>query len=165
MRETQEARAAAGAGRPAPRFHHVGIQTADLDNSVRWYEDFLGCTRAWTLDRFSELTLQRLPGIGALTELVLGDVRIHLFERPGRASDPAESATQFQHFCFAVESPEELAAIRLRWNELFRSGRFTFVLDERPTDIVIDADGVQSFYAYDVNGLELEFTYLPSGTS
>lgn len=166
MREAQAAPAAAApARRPTPRFHHVGIQTTDLDNSVRWYEDFLGCTRAWTLDRFSELTLQRLPGISTLAELALGEVRIHLFERPGRASDPTESATQFQHFCFAVDDPEELAAIRRRWTELYDSGRFSFALDEPATDVVVDDDGVQSFYAYDVNGLELEFTYLPSGMS
>ena len=28
-----------------------------------------------------------------------------------------------------------------------------------------DDDGVQSFYAYDVNGLEFEFTYMPTGMS
>ena len=27
--------------------------------------------------------------------------------------------------------------------------------------IVIDGDGVSSFYAYDVNGLEFEFTHIP----
>jgi catechol 2,3-dioxygenase-like lactoylglutathione lyase family enzyme len=98
MRETQAALASAtDAGRPSPRFHHVGIQTTDLANSIRFYEDFLGCTRAWTLDRFSELTLQRLPGIAALAEMVLGDTRFHLFERPGAAADPATSSSEFQH--------------------------------------------------------------------
>jgi catechol 2,3-dioxygenase-like lactoylglutathione lyase family enzyme len=152
-------------GRPKLRFHHVGIQTNDLDNSVAWYEEFLGCQRAWTLDRFSELTLSRLPGIRALTEMVVGDIRLHLFERPGRAADPAESATQFQHFCFRVSVPEELVTLRQRWIELYESGRYTFALDEQPTDIVTDNDGIQSFYTYDVNGLEFEFTFLPSGMS
>jgi catechol 2,3-dioxygenase-like lactoylglutathione lyase family enzyme len=152
-------------GCPKPRFHHVGIQTNDLENSVRWYEDFLGCERAWTLDRFSDLTLQRLPGIRALTEMVVGDVRIHLFERPGRASDPAESAVRFQHFCFHLSAGEDLVTVRRRWTDLYESGRYTFALDEQPTDIVTDSDGVQSFYAYDVNGLEFEFTSMPSGMS
>jgi catechol 2,3-dioxygenase-like lactoylglutathione lyase family enzyme len=166
MRETQAVRtAAARDGHPPPGFHHVGIQTSDLENCVRWYEDFLGCERAWTLDRFSELTRSRLPGIRELTEMVVGDVRIHLFERPGRACDPAQSVIQFQHFCFRVGAPEELIALRRRWTDLFESGRYTFALDERATDIVTDDDGVQSFYAYDVNGLEYEFTYMPSGMS
>jgi catechol 2,3-dioxygenase-like lactoylglutathione lyase family enzyme len=166
MREKQSVlTSAVHDGYPKPQFHHVGVQTNDLDNSVRWYEDFLGCEQAWTLDRFSELTRDRLPGIRALTEMVVGNVRIHLFERPGLASDPAASAIQFQHFCFSVAAAEDLVTLRRRWIELQESGRYMFALDEQPTDIVIDADGVQSFYAYDVNGLELEFTFLPSGMS
>lgn len=152
-------------GRPAPRFHHVGIQTNDLENCVSWYEDFLGCRPSWSLDRFSELTRSRLPGIRVLTEMVLGDVRLHLFERPGRAADQGESAIQFQHFCFCVSAAEDLVRLRQRWMELFESGQYSFALDEQPTDVVTDSDGVQSFYAYDVNGLEFEFTYLPSDIS
>ncbi|GAA2586400.1 VOC family protein [Dactylosporangium fulvum] len=166
MRETPSALTlAVHDGYPTPRFHHVGVQTNDLENSVRWYEDFLGCERAWTLDQFSELTRSRLPGIRTLTEMVFGNVRVHLFERPGRASEPAESAVQFQHFCFCVNAPEDLERLRQRWIELYESGRYTFALDEQPTDIVVDADGVQSFYTYDVNGLEFEFTFMPSDMS
>lgn len=152
-------------GRPKPRFHHVGIQTNDVDNCVSWYEDFLGCRRAWSLDRFSELTRSRLPGIRTLTEMVVGDVRLHLFERRGRVSDPAESTVQFQHFCFCVSDPDELVRLRQRWIGLYKSGRYSFALNEQPTDIVADSDGVQSFYAYDVNGLEFEFTFVPTGMS
>jgi catechol 2,3-dioxygenase-like lactoylglutathione lyase family enzyme len=166
MRETQSVLTSpVHDGYRTPTFHHVGIQTNDLENSVRWYEDFLGCEKAWTLDRFSELTRSRLPGIRALTEMVFGTVRIHLFERAGRISDPAESAIQFQHLCLRVNAADELVTLRRRWTDLYESGRYMFALDEQPTDIVIDADGVQSFYAYDVNGLEFEFTYLPSGMS
>ncbi|MEU8511537.1 VOC family protein [Kitasatospora sp. NPDC048722] len=150
---------------PRLRFHHVGVQTTDLENSVRWYGDFLGCQRAWSLDRFSELTRSRLPGIRELTEMVLGDVRFHLFSRPGRKSEPAESAVQFQHFCFSVSTAEDLKWFRRRWIELYESGRYAFAIDEQPTDIVIDEDGVQSFYTYDVNGLEFEFTFVPDGLS
>lgn len=119
----------------------------------------------WTLDRFSELTLRRLPGIRALSEVAIGDVRIHLFERAGHEFDPTESSVQFQHFCFSVSAPEELDVIRRRWIELYESGRYTFALDEPSTDIVTDEDGVQSFYAYDVNGLEFEFTFVPGSAS
>lgn len=150
---------------PKLAFHHVGIQTNDLENCVTWYEEFLGFRRAWSLDRFSELTRSRLPGIRALTEMVAGDLRLHMFERPGRMPDPAESATQFQHLCLQVDSREDLDTIRQYWIELFASGRYTYARDEQPTDVVTDADEVASFYAYDVNGLELEFTYVPPGTS
>src|SRR3982750_3443781 len=123
-----------------PQFHHVGIQTNDLPNSVRWYRDFLGCEQAWTLDRFSELTRSRLPGIRVLSEMVVGDVRVHLFERPGRCLDPADSAVQFQHVCYSVAAAEDLVALRRRWIELYESGRYTFAVDGQPTGIVVDAE-------------------------
>jgi catechol 2,3-dioxygenase-like lactoylglutathione lyase family enzyme len=152
-------------GVPQTRFHHVGIQTNDLDNCVSWYEDFLGCRRVWSLDRFSQLTRSRLPGIRTLTELALGDVRLHLFERRGRIPDPTESTIQFQHFCLCVNEPGALRELRRRWIELYESGRYLFTVHEPPTDVVTDDDGVQSFYAFDVNGLEFEFTYVPPGPS
>lgn len=105
------------------------------------------------------------PGIRELAELIVGDLRLHLFERPGRPSDPRESAVQFQHVCLSVASPEDLSAMRERWIDLHRSGRFTFAVDEPPTEIVVDADGVRSFYAFDVNGLELELSYAPGHRS
>src|SRR5947209_2723869 len=68
-------------GAPAPRFHHVGIETADLDNAIAWYGAFLGARPSWELETFSPLTRSRLPGIRRLVELVAGDLRLHLFER------------------------------------------------------------------------------------
>lgn len=145
-----------------PRFHHVAIQTADLDGSVSWYREFLGCRQAWSLSEFSELTRGRLPGIRRLTELVLGDVRLHLIERDGRpATGPDVSIVEFQHLCLSVEEPADLVTLRRRWFDLFESGRYAFALDDWPTEVVTDGDGVQSFYAFDPNGLELEFTCVP----
>lgn len=146
----------------APTFHHIGIQTDDLKNAAAWYEAFLGCRCSWSLTAFSELTRSRLPGIRELREVVVGDVRIHLFERAGRpASSPGESLIQFQHLCLSARSAQELVELRRRWIELYESGKYSFALSDQPTDIVVDADGVQSFYTYDVNGLEFEFTYVP----
>ncbi|MGI8664906.1 MAG: VOC family protein [Jatrophihabitans sp.] len=146
----------------SPVFHHLGIQTTDIDNAARWYEDFLGCRCAWSLTTFSELTTNRLAGITELRELVVGGVRIHLFERPGEpALPPTRSITQFQHVCLAAASPRELVELRERWLELYHSGRYSYALDVQPTEVVVDADGVQSVYLYDVNGLEFEFSYLP----
>lgn len=161
---TQETRPAATAP-TTPRFHHIAIQTNDLDNSVSWYEAFLGGRQAWSLDEFSELTRSRLPGLRRLTEVVIGNIRLHVMEREGRpANSPGDSIVQFQHCCLSVGTSEELAALRQRWIELYRSGRFTYALDDQPTDLVVDSDGVESFYAPDPNGLELEFTYVPRVT-
>lgn len=151
---------------PLPRFHHVGIQTDDLGNSAAWYTDFFGFRPAWTLEEFSELTRSRLPGIRRLMELTAGDVRVHLLERDGRpAPPPGDSLAQFQHLCVAVDSPADLVTLRRRWVQLYESGRYTFALPDQPTEIVTDGEGVQSLYAFDVNGLEFEFTYVPADAS
>jgi catechol 2,3-dioxygenase-like lactoylglutathione lyase family enzyme len=156
----------AAAPTPVPAFHHVGVQTNDLANSIAWYAEFFGARECWSLSTFSELTHSRLPGIRRLTELSVGDVRVHLFERPGRvAPAPRESVTQFQHVCMAVDSPDDLTTLRERWIALFQSGRFHYSVNEEPTPVVIDSDGVRSFYAYDVNGLEFEFTCVPKVSS
>ncbi len=148
-----------------PVFHHVGVQTDDLANSLAWYRDFFGGAASWTLDTFSDLTRSRLPGIERLVEIVIGDLRIHLFQRRGRkANAPGESATQFQHVCLATSSSEELREWRERWTTLYAGGRYRFAVPNQPTDVVTDPDGSQSFYAYDVNGLEFEFTYLPGAS-
>ncbi|MQS05743.1 VOC family protein [Streptomyces sp. IF17] len=147
-----------------PRIHHVGVQTADLDNCLQWYLDFFGAEKRWELDRFSDLTLSRLPGIGRLVEIAVGDLRFHLFDRSdhnGRV--PEDESFQFQHVCLQVDTPEDLEVVRGRWIELYDSGRFAFARQDPPTDIVIDGDGVRSLYLFDVNGLEYEFTHVPEG--
>jgi catechol 2,3-dioxygenase-like lactoylglutathione lyase family enzyme len=144
------------------RVHHVGIQTADLDNCVNWYIAFFGGEKKWALDRFSELTTSRLPGIGRLVEVAVGDIRFHLFDRAGHnRAIPDPVGFQFQHVCIQVDTAEELRHVRDRWTLLYESGRFSFAHDEAPTDIVVDSDGVESLYLYDVNGLEFEFSFLP----
>ncbi len=145
--------------------HHVAIETTDVDNTVAWYEAFLGCERTWTLTSFSLLTQERLPGISTLTELAVGAFKLHVYERaPQLASVPlvgagAVPAIQFQHLAFAVGSAAALSGARARWIELFDSGKFSFARSDCPTPIVTDADGIASFYCYDVNGLELELTF------
>ncbi len=143
-------------------FHHIGIQTDDLANAASWYEAFFECVPSWTLTQFSELTQSRLPGTRELRELTAGDLRFHLFERPGdTAPHPTQSIGGFQHFCLSTTDPADLVELRERWMTLFESGDYAFALPDQPTDIVVDGDGVHSLYVYDVNGVEFEFTYVP----
>lgn len=145
-------------------FHHIGIQCHDLDNASRWYQDFLGFTVNWTLTEFSSLTRQRLPGIRELRELQRGHMRLHLFDRPGDAVvDLMDPRAQFQHVCLAAASAADIEQLRRIYLDLATSNVYEFAVDEPPTDIVEDEKGVLSFYAYDVNGLELEFTFVPAG--
>src|SRR5215207_1162809 len=102
--------------------HHIGIQTADLDNCLAWYSDYFGARKTWTLDTFSALTLSRLPGITRLTEVLVGDDRL-----------PGGNAVQFQPSCLAADSPEELQSWRSRWVDLYDSGRYHFARPDQPT--------------------------------
>ncbi len=146
-----------------PRLHHFGIQTADLDNCLRWYLDFFDAQQNWSMDRFSELTRSRLPGIRRLIEVQAGDLRFHLFDREGHTGcGPDAYGFQFQHACIQLATLEDLAAMRDRWIELHASGRYTFARTDGPTNIVVDDDGTESVYLYDVNGLEYEFTCMPA---
>jgi catechol 2,3-dioxygenase-like lactoylglutathione lyase family enzyme len=144
--------------------HHIAVQTADLATSVAWYQAFFGAEPAWSLEEFSDLTRQRLPGITALTELRIGGLRIHLFGRTDIKHGPADPrAADFQHVCLTVPTPEELAQVRALWIQLHDSGEYAYSEVAEATEIVIDDDGVQSFYALDPNGLEFEISYVPAG--
>lgn len=143
-------------------FHHIAVQTADFNSSVAWYLEFFRCELAWTLAEFAELTRSRLPGITQLAELMVGGTRFHVFSRGADLDQPPPTDTQqFQHMCMKAGTAEALLAWRERWMDVYESGRYIFTIPEPATEIVTDADGVQSFYCRDINGLEFEFTYVP----
>lgn len=142
--------------------HHIAVQTADLNASIAWYRDFFGADVMWTLDTFSELSMERLPGLSGLAELVAGGLRFHVFTRgPEHGVAPPADSNQYQHICIEVRTPEELRSWQAKWMSVYESGAHSFTRREAATEIVVDSDGVESFYAFDVNGLEFEFTYLP----
>jgi catechol 2,3-dioxygenase-like lactoylglutathione lyase family enzyme len=146
-----------------PRVHHVAIESNCLDECVRWYRDFLGCQQTWELSTFSQVTKQRLPGITRLVEIAVGDLRLHVFERlRGTTLEKTTTTGAVQHVCVAVSSSEELMLCREQWFRLQPIYRAAFAADEAPTDVITDADGSQSFYAHDVNGVEFEFRYEPA---
>ena len=140
------------------RVHHVAIESTCLDECILWYAEFLGCELNWTLSTFSEVTSQRLPGIERLVEIAAGDLRLHVFERRRDAAPQRPvTAGPVQHVCLVVASAAELARQRERWLELFPAYRAAFASDDPPTEVLVDADGSRSFYANDINGVELEF--------
>lgn len=147
----------------APKFNHIGIQTDDVESTIRWYEEFLGATVEWSLDTFSPLTHARLPGVQKLVELKKGDLRFHVFDRAEHTREgPRPFDFQFQHVGIAVERPDQLVELRERWLRARESATdVRWNRDEPPTDIVTDPDGMQSLYVLDPNGLEFEFIYFP----
>lgn len=149
--------------RPAA-LHHIAVQTFDLENSPDWYRNFLGCAHTWSTNKFSELFRARLTGLVRIAEVVGNGTRFHLFERTGctitkRFADDA----QFQHVHLTVDSADELLEWRLRWRELYDSLRCRYALPDQPTEVVVD-DDMHTFYCFDVNGLEFEFSSMPGDT-
>jgi len=147
------------------RIDHIAIQASNLAQSESWYCDLFGLERRWELTSFADRTKKRLPGIQRLVELAAGDIRLHIFDR-SRDETPwslDERAPQFQHIAVAFASIDELHEVRKRWVELYSSGRYTFALDEQPTAVSSDGDGVSSFYAFDLDGLEIEFVHVADG--
>lgn len=145
-----------------PSFNHIAIQTDDVESTIRWYEELIGATVEWSLDSFSPLTNARLPGIRKLVELKTGNLRLHVFDRAEHSQEgPRPLDFQFQHLGIGVQRPDQLVEVRDRWLRLRESADLQWHRDEPPSDIVCDADGMQSLYVLDPNGLELEFVYLP----
>lgn len=150
----------------APKFNHVAIQTDDVDSTIMWYREFIGATVEWSLDRFSPLTRERLPGIRKLVEIKVGDVRFHVFDREQHdRTGPGTLNYQFQHVGILVDGPEQLVELRERYIAVRERTDLTWHRDEAPSDIVTDDDGMQSLYVLDPNGLELEFIHLPGGAT
>ncbi|MFI5778985.1 VOC family protein [Nocardia sp. NPDC051570] len=150
----------------APRFHHLAIQTDDVDATITWYREFLGATVEWSLTSFSPLTHARLPGIEKLAELKKGGVRFHIFDRAGHSQDgPDPLGYQYQHVGITVSRPQDLVELRQRWLRVREQIDIRWARDEPPSEIVTDDDGMQSLYVLDPNGLELEFVYFPGAAS
>lgn len=146
--------------------HHVALVTPDADNLGAWYHDLLGMQHAWTLSDLSDLTIRRLPGIRRIDEWKLGTFRIHLLEVP--AAEPASTTVRmanYQHVCLCLESIESLTALQQRWLSLAHSKRFRFLVRAEASEVVVDLDGVHSFYAFDPDGREWEFTVVPAEAS
>ncbi|MCA2809718.1 MULTISPECIES: VOC family protein [Cyanophyceae] len=144
------------------KFDHVAIQTHDIENTVKWYKEFFNCQENWALNKFSPLTIKRLPSITQLVELQVGNFRLHIFDIKDDDGIVPNNVLQYQHFCIEVLTLNELEDLRSRYCEIYQSGRYEFRKNEPATDLVIDDDGMTSFYCYDINGLEFEITYKPS---
>jgi catechol 2,3-dioxygenase-like lactoylglutathione lyase family enzyme len=101
--------------------------------------------------------MARLPGLKRIDELAMTGFRIHLMEvaDTSMARDTAEFAV-FQHACFAVDSTAELRRIRDLADE------HRWAPDAGPTEIIVDDDGVESFYVKDPDALEWEITWIPA---
>ena len=88
------------------KLHHIALTVADIDASIKWYEDIFGFK---LLHRYSKLNSE-------IAHIVLNDIRIELFNyavatKPLPA-DRADLLTDLKtvgikHFCLAVDNLEK----------------------------------------------------------
>jgi len=128
---------------PFSGLNHLAMVTDDMDKTVRFYRDTLGCKLVATIgnDRFRHYFFEIGPGN-----------TIAFFEwpgvHPGVPEKPAgmpESGRQFDHLSFNVDSYDELLALQQR-------------LRDRGVDVtrVVDHQFIHSIYFDDPNGIALE---------
>lgn len=142
------------------KLHHFAIQVPELDNTTKWYCDFFQMEHQWTLDKLNHVTLSRLPGIRAVSELGNSNMRVHLLHMPGTAPAQREKRIEFQHICMQLNTAEDVQTMHAKWISFYNSGKYGFQHDWQPTEI-IDEDGAKTFYCFDVHGNEFELTYIP----
>jgi len=128
---------------PFSGINHLAMITDDMDKTVRFYRDVLGCRLTATIgtDRFKHYFF----------EIGRGNT-IAFFEwpgvHPGVPEKPAgmpESGRQFDHLSFNVETYEDLLALQKR-------------LRDKGVEVtrVVDHQFIHSVYFDDPNGIALE---------
>lgn len=101
----------------AVSLNHVSVVARDLEESIAFYERLFGLERLPT------------PNFGFPVQwLRVGDLQLHLFERP-------EQAPTYHHFAFSVDDFPALYE-RARQAGVFHGGAFRHHLFELPGDIV-----------------------------
>lgn len=146
------------------KFDHLAVQIPHqrLQNTVKWYIDFFGCTKNWEqYTSFEPLTYERIPGIQSIVELECKAFRFHIFGREPLNEIVVNEYIQNHHVGFSVSDPSEIERIEQKWNELYQSQNYVFTQNAYVTEKMTDSLGVDSIYFTDVNGLEFEVTYVP----
>jgi catechol 2,3-dioxygenase-like lactoylglutathione lyase family enzyme len=142
---------------------HVNIVIADLERSVRFYEEFLDLRRGFERTLEGEW-VERVTGLaGAYAQCVFmedlaGGTRLELlqYRTPEGAALPLNSAPQTQglrHLAFALESPDALSDLAQR----LRSAGWTVISDPVEVPFRVGALGAKRlFYFLDPDGVVLE---------
>ncbi len=139
---------------PLAGIHHSAFRCRDAEETRAFYEDILGLPVAAALEFDSEPGSGRAhPYVHIFFRLPDGNF-IAFFDAPGSAkADQFRPAHGFdRHVAFEVQDPEELAG----WKRKLEQGGI-------PCFGPVDHHFVQSIYAWDPNGLQVEITARTGG--
>ena len=125
--------------------HHLAFATGDMDATIRFWRDLLGMRLVVGLGR---------PGNRQYFFAVSERDFVAFFEWPGiepvpykRHGDPARGRFVFDHVSFGLEAEEQLWELADRLAEA-----------DMPVSTVVDHGFLRSIYAFDPNGIPLEFS-------
>jgi catechol 2,3-dioxygenase-like lactoylglutathione lyase family enzyme len=131
--------------------NHLALATGRMDETIRFWRDLLGMRLVAGLGR---------PGYRQYFFQVSGHDMIAFFEWPDvlpveekEHGRPVTGPFAFDHVAFGVEDEDEL------WKLKDRLGAAGIWVSE-----VIDHGFIHSIYAYDPNGIPIEFSYYVPGT-
>jgi catechol 2,3-dioxygenase-like lactoylglutathione lyase family enzyme len=131
--------------------NHLALATGNMDETVRFWRDLLGMRLVAGLGR---------PGYRQYFFHVTDRDMIAFFEWPGvvpveekEHGRPAAGPFAFDHVAFGVENEDELWKLKDRLNA---AGIWV--------SEVIDHGFIHSIYAFDPNGIPIEFSYYVPGT-
>jgi catechol 2,3-dioxygenase-like lactoylglutathione lyase family enzyme len=131
--------------------NHLAMATGNMDETIRFWRDLLGMRLVAGLGR---------PGYRQYFLQVSDHDMVTFFEWPGvvpveekEHGRPVSGPFAFDHVAFGVEDEEELWKLKDR---LHAAGIWV--------SEVIDHGFIHSIYAYDPNGIPIEFSYYVPGT-
>jgi catechol 2,3-dioxygenase-like lactoylglutathione lyase family enzyme len=131
--------------------NHLAMATGNMDGTIRFWRDLLGMRLIAGLGR---------PGYRQYFFEVSGHDMLAFFEWPGvqpleekEHGRPAAGPFAFDHVAFGVESDDDL------WELKDRLTAADVWVSE-----VIDHGFIHSIYAFDPNGIPVEFSYYVPGT-
>jgi catechol 2,3-dioxygenase-like lactoylglutathione lyase family enzyme len=131
------------------RPHHCGLSVQDMDASIKWYRDVLGCT----------VTKQVEMGEGKITFMKLGDFYIELFAFPN-SKPPADFQTEMgqdltilgtKHMAFMVKDLKKFAA------DMKKRGIKIFTPSRPGGPVRSEDDPPHTVFIRDNSGVLLEF--------
>jgi catechol 2,3-dioxygenase-like lactoylglutathione lyase family enzyme len=131
-------------------FNHVATMTADLERYLEFYGDIFGAEVVHITEAQGDHPRMAIVNMG-------GDSALNVFEVPADSIVGDRGAMggrgPIDHYALAVESEEELLAIRDR----------LVAVGASPGEVTQFGPGLRSVFFRDPDGAELEVAYLPSG--
>lgn len=141
------------------KLHHVGIRCNDSSVSAHFYVQMFNAQVLAVVDDFMPLSRQREPGLRQLVDIIVDNVRLHLFDVNDLADRQESNSSKIglQHICFVVESfPELLNYVQRYRNLIHAESQQQSTPRREASSFQLRPDGTIVCYIFDPDGNEIE---------